>query len=130
MKRALSLALIALVSLSGCTIAQTPKIVRLDVAPKAIELKTPFEYRQLLVTGVTESGDRIDLTRAAKLEVPDFVKVASSGQLRPGADGTGNIKVTVEGQSGAIPVQITGQKDDYQVSFVRDVMPALSRLGC
>ena len=30
----------------------------------------------------------------------------------------------------SIPVKVTGQKEKYEVSFVRDVMPTLSRMGC
>ena len=30
----------------------------------------------------------------------------------------------------SVPVQVTGQKDKYETSFVRDVMPTLSRMGC
>src|SRR5438477_90492 len=34
------------------------KVVKLEVRPASIELKTPFEYRQLLVTGILDIGDR------------------------------------------------------------------------
>lgn len=106
------------------------KIVKLEVAPAAIELKTPFEYRQLLITGVLDNGDRLDVTRLAQLTPPAAVKVSERGQVRPVADGQGELKYTLDGQSGVIPVKVSGQKDAYDVSFVRDVMPTLSRMGC
>jgi hypothetical protein len=53
-----------------------------------------------------------------------------TGLVRPTADGEGEIKFSLAGQSVAVPVTVTGQKDKYAVSFVRDVMPTLSRLGC
>jgi hypothetical protein len=107
------------------------KVVKVEVRPERVELKTPFEYRQLLVTGVLENGDRVDLTRQAKFAAPTgLVKVSDVGQVRPAGDGKGDIKFTAAGQSGTIPVAISGQKTKYEVSFVKDVMPVISRLGC
>jgi Protein of unknown function (DUF1553)/Protein of unknown function (DUF1549) len=107
------------------------KVVKVEVRPDRIELKTPFEYRQLLVTGVLENGDRVDLTRQTRLEAPaGLVKVSDIGQVRPGGDGSGAIKFSAAGQSGTIPVTVSGQKAKYEVSFVKDVMPVISRLGC
>jgi hypothetical protein len=123
-------ALAALAMVANQTSAETPKISRVEAQPKTIDLKNPFEYRQLLITGITETGDRIDLTRQVRFHAPGLVKVSATGQVRPSADGTGSLRFDVEGQSCSIPVQVTGQKDDYQVSFTRDVMPVLSRLGC
>src|SRR5437764_2746992 len=56
--------------------------------------------------------------------------VSPAGMCRPEADGSGTIVVTLDGKTLGIPVKVTGQKDRYPVSFVRDVMPTLSRLGC
>jgi hypothetical protein len=106
------------------------KLVKLEVAPTAIELKTPFEYRQLLLTGVLENGDRVDVTRLAKITGPAVVKINERGLVRPVADGKGELKYTFDGKSGVIPVKISGQTAPYEVSFVRDVMPTLSRMGC
>lgn len=106
------------------------KLTKLEVAPATIDLKTPFEYRQLLITGVLDNGDRVDVTRMAKFESPAAVKVSDRGQVRPVADGHGHLKIDVLGQSSSIPVKISGQQAPLEVSFVRDVMPAMSRMGC
>jgi hypothetical protein len=124
------LALVILAAAAARTSAESPKIVRVEVEPANIELKTPFEYRQLLLIGITEEGDRLDLTRQAQFEAPAFLKMSANGQVRPTADGTGSVQFTVAGQNGSIPARVTGQKDNYEVSFTRDIMPALSRLGC
>src|SRR5438093_332227 len=102
--------------ISSQAFAQDPKFVSVEVQPKAIELKNPYEYRQLLITGIAENGDRIDLTRQAKFQAPGFVKVSPAGQVRSSADGTGELRFTVAGQSGAIPAHVSGQKDDYEIS--------------
>jgi hypothetical protein len=107
------------------------KVVKVEVRPERVELNTPFEYRQLLVTGVLDSGERVDLTRQAKFEAPaGLVKISEAGQVRPAGDGNGEIKLSAAGQSAVIPVAIRGQKTKYEVSFVKDVMPVISRLGC
>ena len=106
-------------------------LVKLEAAPAVIDLKTPFEYRQLLLTGVLDNGDRVDLTRQAKFEAPaSLVKVSDVGQVRPVGDGIGELKYTFDGKSGVIPVKVSGQTAPYEVSFVRDVMPTISRMGC
>jgi hypothetical protein len=107
------------------------KVVKVEVRPEQVDLKAPFEYRQLLITGVLDNGDRVDLTRQAKFDAPaGLVKVTANGQVRPAGDGLGAIAFTAGGQSGTIPVTVSGQKTKYEVSFVKDVMPVLSRLGC
>jgi hypothetical protein len=131
-----SIATIALVLVTAGVTAQEKlppgaKVVKVEVRPDRVELKTPFEYRQLLITGVLENGDRVDLTRQAKLEAPaNIVKVSDAGQVRPAGDGSGAIKFSVNGQTGSIPVAVSGQKAKYDVTFVKDVMPVISRLGC
>ncbi|MBM3994683.1 MAG: DUF1553 domain-containing protein [Planctomycetes bacterium] len=105
-------------------------VVKLEVTPTSIELKTPFEYRQLLVTGILKDGERVDLTRLAQFTAPAHAKVSATGQVRPVADGQGEIKLAYAGKSVAVPVLVSGQKQYHEVNFTRDVMPALSRMGC
>jgi hypothetical protein len=107
------------------------KIVRASVFPQTIELKSPFAYRQVLVTGVLSTGESIDVTRMAKFTSPaTLVKVSEHGMVRPVADGTGEVKITLGGSTLAIPVKVAGVKNQYDVSFVRDIMPILSKVGC
>jgi hypothetical protein len=107
------------------------KIVKLEAQPPRIELKTPFEYSQLLLTAHLADGGQIDVTRLAKIETPtQLVRVNATGVVRPVADGNGVLKISLQGQTLALPVAVKGQKENYKVSFVRDVMPTLSRLGC
>jgi hypothetical protein len=107
------------------------KVVRLEAFPKEIVFKAPFESRQLLLTGHLDGGDRIDVTRMARLEPPaKLVTVSSTGLIRPVADGGGELTCVVAGQTIKVPVRVSGQKEKYAVSFVRDAMPTLSKLGC
>jgi hypothetical protein len=140
------------------------KIVKLEAHPAAIELKHPFDYRQVIVMGRLESGEAVDVTRLAKVEIlpppltkggvggvaagtkdgvtPPFppsqgvdktgylVTVSDRGLVRPTADGNGQLKFTLDGHGLSLPVAVSGQKAKYDVSFVRDVMPTSSKLGC
>ncbi len=108
-----------------------PVVSRLEVQPASITLTTAYQYRQLLVTGVLESGERIDLTGLAKVEAPvQLVKVSDTQLVRPTADGTGTLTISYDGKTATIPVKVAGLKDKYEVNFVSDVMPILSRMGC
>ncbi len=107
------------------------KLIRVEAAPAKIHLKNPFDYAQLMLSGVLENGERIDVTRMAKLETPDaLVKASPAGLVRPVADGDGQLKCVIGGQTVTVPIKVTGQKEKYEASFVRDLMPILSKLGC
>ncbi len=106
------------------------KVTALESTPAIVTLKTPFEYNQLLVTATLSTGDKVDVTRLVKIEPPAAVKVSPTGTVRPAADGEGQLTLSMEGQSLKVPVKVSGQTAQYNVSFVRDVMPAMSKLGC
>ena len=106
-------------------------LVRIEASPASVELKHPYDYRQLLISGQLDSGERVDLTRLVQPEVPEaVVSLSPTGQVRPKADGAGELKFTLNGQSVVVPVTVSGQQQPYPVSFVRDVQPALSKMGC
>jgi hypothetical protein len=107
------------------------QITKIEARPTTLQMKTPFDYSQLILTGYQSDGSKIDLTRIAKIEPPaNVIKVSETGLVRPVADGSGQLKITLGGQTLQIPVQVNGQKANYDVSFVRDIMPVLSKVGC
>ncbi len=112
------------------------KLIKLEAHPAAIELRHRFDYRQLLLTGVTAAGDRIDVTRMAKLAAPAtdkpsaIVSVNDNRLVRVAADGNGELKFTIGEQSVVVPVKVSGVVAEHAASFVREVNPMLSKLGC
>ncbi|MBI3412338.1 MAG: DUF1553 domain-containing protein [Planctomycetes bacterium] len=107
------------------------KLAKIEARPAAIDLISPYDYRQLLLTGVLENGERVDITRMVELKAPDsLVKISPRGQVRPVGDGAGALSFSFAGQSGTIPIKISGQREKHAVSFVKDVMPVISRVGC
>src|SRR5438128_2029380 len=96
------------------------RIVSLEAHPATVTLKTPFEYAQVLLLGQLDSGDRVDVTRLAKLESSgEIMSVSATGLVRPVSDGTGTLHCTIGGQSIDVPVAVNGLKNKVEVSFVR-----------
>ena len=136
------LALLASLATPGFSHAQEPptqperipeklKIVKVEVRPAAIQLQSPFDYRQLLIMGTTADGEQVDLTRVAQAEaVPAVVQLTPTRQVRAKADGEGVLTFAYAGQKVSVPVRVAGTKARYEVSYVRDVMPILAKLGC
>jgi hypothetical protein len=112
------------------TLPPGAKLVKIEAHPAEIALSNPYQYAQVVLTGVLETGERLDVTRMASVEQPANVLVGPTAQVRPAADGQGALKFTLAGQTATIPIKVTGQKDKYEVSFIRDVMPTMSRVGC
>jgi Protein of unknown function (DUF1553)/Protein of unknown function (DUF1549)/Bacterial Ig-like domain (group 2) len=109
----------------GATVAQ------LEAHPSQLTLKHPFSYAQLLVTARLATGERIDATRMVTYEKnSDAVSISATGFVRPSSDGQARIRCGLSGKSLEIPVTVTGQKSPYTASFVRDIMPVLSKVGC
>ena len=106
------------------------KIANLTAGPAKVELNGPFAYSQILVTATLDNGETLDATRLAKIAPPKTATVSAAGQVRPTADGTGDIAVSLAGVTATIPLTVKGFKEDKPVSFVTDVQPVLGKLGC
>src|SRR5271166_6314011 len=99
------------------------KLVKIEAQPPAIELKHSFDYRQMLLTGILESGERVDVTRMASPEKPaNLINLSATGLVRPLADGKGELRFSLAGQAIAVTIEVSGMKDKNEVSFIREVM--------
>ncbi len=106
-------------------------VVSISAQPASVELAHKFDYRQVLVTGKLDSGESVDLTRMAKpSQSGAAAAVSSDGLVRAKADGSDQVVFTYGSLSVAVPVAVSGVTAPHAVSFVRDVQPALSRMGC
>ncbi len=108
------------------------EIDRLEVLPSAVQLNSPYDYTQLVVTAVTKSGDTNDVTRLCEISAPGFATVTANGLVRPVSIGSASITVSYEGKTEKIDVVAANIVGDEHaaVDFIRDVNPILSRLGC
>ncbi len=104
---------------------------RLEVYPAELTLDGPRDRRRVIVTGVMADGSRVDLTPSAKYEPAGAgVVFDAEGFARGQADGRTAVAVTAGGRSAELPVTVANLAAPRPVSFVRDVMPVLSRVGC
>ena len=78
-------------------------LLRIEATPASIELKYRYDYRQLLLTGELDSGERVDVTRLVEAQVPEtIVSLSPNGQVRGKADGSGEIRFTLNGQTATL----------------------------
>lgn len=106
-------------------------VASLEVLPPKIELKHQFDYRQVLVNGKLASGETVDLTRIAQaVAVGDCFAMTPEGNIRAVKDGAGEVTYSIGGQSVSVPVQVMGTTVSREPSFVQDIQPVLSKLGC
>lgn len=107
------------------------EVIGLEISPQSISLTSPFDSVQLLVTGVLKSGDRIDLTRLATLRSEDsLITVSPLGRLFPRQEGETSISIHFQGLQESIRATVSGLNEQNPISFIRDVNPVLTRLGC
>lgn len=106
-------------------------VVAIEASPAAVELKHKFDYRQLLISGKLATGETVDLSRMAKpSQTGQAVTVTNDGLIRAKADGADQVTFTYAGHSVSVPVTVSGVAQPHAVSYLRDVQPALSRMGC
>lgn len=130
---ALSLALLQVPALSEEPAERLPedvRIVALEVFPSQVVLADPYEYRQVLVYGRTEQGEWVDVTRLCHWESsPTTVSVSPQGVVRPVAPGTESLVVRFGDFTATLSCQVNALVP-RPISFVTQVQPVLSRLGC
>jgi hypothetical protein len=107
------------------------RVVELRVFPESIELAGPYSYRQVVVLGELDSGETADLTRLVQWDVRSGqVSVSPLGLVRPVQPGWDHVHVRWGDFEREIPCVVTELDATPDVSFVRDVQPALSRMTC
>jgi hypothetical protein len=106
-------------------------VQRLIVYPQHIELDASYRQHRLLVSAVDAAGRATDVTTQAEFKTarPDVVEVAA-GQCQARGDGTAEVTVSYGGRSASIQVICRNVADKTAPSFVEDVVPLFTRLGC
>ena len=106
-------------------------VVEVQVIPSEIILTDTRYPRRILVSGWLKDGYRIDLTSFAEIvSVNGNIKVDENGFLHPLEDGRTKVEIRAAGRQVELPVTVKGLREPRQVSFVRDVMPVLNKMGC
>ena len=110
--------------------ANVPNVTELRIEPTALVIAHERDARRLLVSGLTESGEWVDLTHDAELVAPpEALRIDADGYVHPVAAGKASLSVSAGGQRATVAVTVEGVAPP-SISFVREVMPQLSKLGC
>ncbi len=103
----------------------------ISITPAEIKLGNPTDYAQTIANATLSTGDVVDVTRLAKLEVAgDVAKVSKTGSVDPLKNGSGELVVTLGDKSARAKILVGGLDKPYVPDYVHDVMPVLSRMGC
>jgi len=104
----------------------------LEVAPGSVALVGTHDSRQLVVTGKYADGTVRDLTTAAvaTAEPAGIVEVQEGLYLRPKANGTATLVLSVGGNVARMPVKVSGIEHSAPVSFRHEVIATLNVGGC
>jgi WD40 repeat protein len=106
------------------------RITDISVLPSSISLASWNDSAQIVVMGKLDTGDLVDVTSQATFQVDgQQAWVSDRGWVQALAAGPSQIAVQVGTHTRNIPFE-SHMNQDYTVDFVRDVNPALSRLGC
>jgi hypothetical protein len=112
-------------------LAKAPEMTDLKVYPTTINLKTKQDKQSLVLQASFDDGLTRDVTAQASyafgskglVQMKDFT-------LYPQADGSTELKIKYAGKTLTVPVKVEDSKVSRPVSFVLDVVPALTKAGC
>jgi hypothetical protein len=109
-----------------------PRVIRLDVTPVIVHLVGPERTQRLLVTATMADGTQRDVTDQVVFAAsdPKRVAVTRDGEVAARMDGTGVVAARWGGKTAKATIQATETGQPLVVSFVDDIVPVLSRLGC
>ena len=107
-----------------------PDITGLKFFPEKLELNGVRDTRRVLVAGQTASGELIDLTAEAQLRIEgSAIELQPDGYVVPQQAGEARLLISAGGRQGELPVVVKDAQPS-PVSFIREVQPALSKVGC
>ncbi|MCB1089614.1 MAG: hypothetical protein KDM63_21420, partial [Verrucomicrobiae bacterium] len=107
------------------------KVAALEISPATIVLDSPGAYNQLLVSAKLDSGAAADLTRQVTWTMDQPVAAMEGrGIIRPNKEGEAVLTASFEGKTATAKVKVSGLNAAFHPSFIRDVNPVISRMGC
>ena len=115
---------------SGATGATIEEFQEIRVEPSPLVFSGPGSVRRILVTGITATGERRDLTATADYEDPaGLVEVQGKGYLHPKKSGETTLRVTAEAFVADVAVRIEPAREQ-PTTFLKDVLPVINKVGC
>src|SRR5262249_6524037 len=107
-----------------------PKVLELRVFPTSLQLDNARDARRLVVSGRTPDGFWVDVSDTATITAQSpLVTRDKDGFFHPAKAGKTTLLVKCAGVSSTVPVSVKTVANP-PISFVREIMPVLSRTGC
>ncbi|MDA1232353.1 MAG: DUF1549 domain-containing protein, partial [Planctomycetota bacterium] len=104
--------------------------VALEVFPTEVTLSNIRDTRRVIVTGITDDGQKIDVSSKTTVTTSSPIcSVDAEGFVVPVMAGEGSITVEAVGHRLEIPIHVTAA-DATPVDFIREVNPIMSKVGC
>ncbi|HEV3144927.1 MAG TPA: hypothetical protein VGZ47_13640, partial [Gemmataceae bacterium] len=114
--------------------AEPPKlpVAKLQVFPAKIELTGPRDQQRIGVLAEFANGAQGDCSHNAHFSSGNasIATVDEHGLVIPVSDGTTTIAVEAGGKSASISVAVKQAKAEVITSYVREVLPVLTKAGC
>ena len=124
--------ILILVTVVGCSSLPegAPQVANISLTPGKVSLRVS-EQQRLLVNGELD-GHEVDITHYAKFvsENPKVASVDKNGLVRAVEEGEVVLQVRYGPHKGKITVSVKARQADEPLSFVKDVLPILSKSGC
>lgn len=106
-------------------------VTGIEISPATVVLDSPGAYNQLLVTAKLSDGSAADLTRQVTWSFDRSVAVMEGrGIARPKQEGEATLTAAYEGTKATAKVKVSGLSAAFHPDFLRDVNPAIARMGC
>lgn len=107
------------------------EVTKLTAEPSRLRLRAG-EQAHVLITALLKDGLEADVTDTATLRAASqgFVQLETGGVVRARKAGADKLTAEFGGQRVEIPVEIVAAPENEAPTFVRDVMPVLSKAGC
>lgn len=110
---------------------ESSEVVRLTAEPERLRLRVG-EQARVLITAHLKDGFEVDATDVATLSVasPEALAIEAGTLLRSLKDGSQIVTAALGEHRIEIPVEAVAAPANEAPSFVRDVLPILSKAGC
>ena len=107
-----------------------PKLIKLEVSPAELTLSSERDIRGVIITGRDENGVGYDVTHPAKLAVAGKnAELDANHFLVPKEAGQTELIASYGELESRVPVTVKPFETE-PVNFVREVLPAMSKVGC
>lgn len=109
---------------------QLPQMASIQIFPKELTLSAERDHQRVIVTGTSENGLTYDLSDDVKLSLAGKnAELIDKGYISPKQPGKTELIAKYGTLEARIPVIVKDFKSQ-PVSFIREVLPAMSKVGC